>query len=423
MHAEAIPERRTTLVLLAVATAIGGLGLAAGGSAGALLAEEMTGSTTWAGMPLGILVLGSAAGALVISRQTSRAGRRAGLVLGYGAGVAGAVMVVAATEIDEFALLLAGSAALGAANAAIFLTRYAAADLGGESGRGRALGVVFFATALGAVASPNLLGPSGDVAEVLGLASLSGLYLVAFVAFGVAGALLATLPRRALPVSPGGVSRRELRSGLRGARLALLVLGASNFVMVAVMAIAPVHLATHDHSLDFVGIVVGVHVLCMFAPSPLTGWLADRAGGMTVAALGASLLVAASISGALLDLSDGTSMTAMLALLGLGWNAGVVGGSTMLAASVPAVLRPQTEGIGEVAMGLAAGAGAPIAGLIVALGDISSLSIAGAVGGVLMLIALRIGERPPLNPSRRRSSILQPQETQCRSAGQYCADT
>jgi MFS family permease len=251
MDAETTPERRATLVLLAVATAIGALGLAAGGSAGALLAEDMTGSTTWAGVPLGFLVLGSAAGALLISRQTSRAGRGRGLVLGYGVGVAGAAMVVAATEVDDFALLLAGSAALGAANAAIFLTRYAAADLGGESGRGRALGIVFFATALGAVVSPNLLGPSGDVAEELGLVSLSDLYLVA-VAFGLAGALVAALPRRALPVTSGGLSGGELRTGLRGARLPLLVLGASNFVMVAVMAIAPVHLVAHGHSLNFV---------------------------------------------------------------------------------------------------------------------------------------------------------------------------
>jgi MFS family permease len=130
-------------------------------------------------------------------------------------------------------------------------------------------------------------------------------------------------------------------------------------------------------------------------PSPLTGWLADRAGGVTVAAIGAALLVAAGGSGALLDLSDGTAMTAMLAWLGLGWNAGVVGGSTMLAGSVPAILRPQTEGIGEVAMGLAAGAGAPIAGFIVAVGSMTALTLAGAVGGLLILMALRLGEREP----------------------------
>ena len=385
-------SRRTTLSVLAAATSVGALGLAAGGSAGALLAEDMTDSTALAGLPLGILVAGSAASALVISRQTSRAGRASGLILGYTVGTAGAGIVIAAAVVDDFALLLVGSAALGAANAAIFLTRYAAAELGGEAGRGRALGIVLFAAAFGAVASPNLLGPSGDLAEALGLARLSGLYLIAVGAFVIAGLLLAALPRQSVPVSATrAVGRRELRGGLSNARLALLVLGATNLVMVAVMAIAPVHLAAHGHSLDFVGVVISIHVLCMFAPSPLTGWLADRAGSATVAALGAVFLIAAGVSGALMDLSNGPQMTAMLALLGLGWNAGVVGGSTMLAASVPALLRPQTEGIGEVAMGLAAGAGAPIAGLIVAFGDFTTLSIAGAVAGALMFAALRLG--------------------------------
>jgi MFS family permease len=392
--------RPTVLARLAAATAIGAVGLAAGGSAGALLAEEMTGSTAWAGVPLGALVLGSAAGALLIARQTTRTGRGAALALGYFVGTAGAATVIAAAVVENFALLLAGSAALGAANAAIFLTRYAAADLGGEARRGRALGVVLFATAFGAVASPNLLGPSGDLAAALGLPRLSGLYLVASGAFVVAALLLAALPRRPLPAgNEPAVARDELREGLSSARVALLALGATNFVMVAVMAIAPVHLSMHGHSLDFVGVVISIHVLCMFAPSPLTGWMADRAGSAVVAALGAVLLVAAGVCGALLDMSDGTAMTAMLTLLGLGWNAGIVGGSTMLAASVPVTLRPQTEGIGEVAMGLAAGAGAPVAGLIVAFGDFATLSIAGAVGGALMLAVLRLGPGTPHEPA------------------------
>jgi MFS family permease len=391
-----MPAQRRTLALLAVATAIGALGLAAGGSAGALLAEDMTGSTALAGLPLGVLVLGSAAGALVISRRTSRAGRGSGLVLGYVVGVAGAAVVILAAVVEDFALLLVGSAALGAANAAIFLTRYAAAELGGETGRGRALGVVFFATAFGAAASPNLLGPSGDAAEALGLPPLSGLFLVAAVTFMTAALILAALPRRALPVSTvENVDRPELRAGLSRSRVALLVLGGSNLVMVGVMAIAPIHLTEHGHGLGFVGVVISIHVLCMFAPSPLTGWLADRAGSGVVAAIGAVLFVVSGVSGVVLDLSEGLAMTAMLAVLGLAWNAGIVGGSTMLAASVPAELRPQTEGIGEVAMGLAAGAGAPVAGLIVAFGDFTTLSLAAAVGGVFVLAALRLGDRAP----------------------------
>jgi predicted MFS family arabinose efflux permease len=400
MQLTSTTPQSTTLALLAVATAIGALGLAAGGSAGALVAEDLTGSTAWAGTPLGALVLGSAASALLIARETARRGRRAGLVLGYGVGVVAAGAVVAATVVEDLGLLLAGSFGLGASNAAIFLTRYAAADLGGAARSGRALGVVFFATAAGAVASPNLLGPSRDLAEALGLPRLSGLYLVAIGAFAAAALLLGALPRGALPVAGGRpVERSELRAGVRSARVALFVLGLSNLVMVAVMAVAPIHLTHHDHSLGFVGVVIGVHTLCMFAPSPLTGWVADRAGSGLVAAIGAVLYVAAGVSGVMLDTSDGTAMTAMLAILGLAWNAGVVGGSTMLAASVPASLRPQTEGIGEVAMGLAAGAGAPVAGLIVAFGDFTTLSLAGAVGGVLLLAALRLGPGAPREPA------------------------
>src|SRR3954467_8645790 len=105
---------RTTLLWLALATAVGALGLAAGGTAGPLLAAEITGSTSWAVVPLSSLVLGSAAGALLVSRQARRAGRAAGLVLGYGIGAAGALMVIVAAEVHDMALLVAGSAALGA---------------------------------------------------------------------------------------------------------------------------------------------------------------------------------------------------------------------------------------------------------------------------------------------------------------------
>ena len=43
------------------------------------------------------------------------------------------------------------------------------------------------------------------------------------------------------------------------------------------------------------------------------------------------------------------------------------------------------EGLGEVFMGLAAGAGAPVAGLIVALGGSAALSLVGAAAAMLAL--------------------------------------
>ena len=55
-------------------------------------------------------------------------------------------------------------------------------------------------------------------------------------------------------------------------RAALLVLGGTNLVMVAIMAVAPVRLLAHGHDLGFVGLAVSVHVLAMFAPRRRGGW-------------------------------------------------------------------------------------------------------------------------------------------------------
>jgi hypothetical protein len=70
----------------------------------------------------------------------------------------------------------------------------------------------------------------------------------------------------------------------------------------------------------------------------------------------------------------------------------------MLTGSVPASLRPQTEGIGEVAIGLAAGAGAPVAGLILAFGDFTTLPMR---SGVCSLASLRLGRTVTSSPSPR----------------------
>jgi MFS family permease len=402
--ARPVGQARRALPLLAAATAIGSLGLAAGGTAAALLAVSMTGREAAAGLPLGALAAGQAVAALLVARLTGRAGRGAGLVAGYAIGVLGGLVVVVAAMLGAFVAMLAGSMLLGGANAAIFLSRYAAADLGGPEARGRALGTVLFATTLGTVAGPALLVPTGRLAAALGLPRLAGLYLVAVAAFTAAALVVAGLSRSGLPqlrrssrvaTADGNrqpITRRQLAAALRPApvRAALVVLGGTNLIMVAIMAVAPVHLLGHGHDLGFVGLAVSVHVAAMFAPSPVTGWLADRVGAAPVAAAGAVLLILAGIGG-LDDHPGGHDMVALLIVLGLGWNCGVVGGSALLAASVPGALRPRSEAIGEASMGLAAAAGAPAAGVLVAFGGFTMLWVAGALVGAIILT--RTGRR------------------------------
>nr|AXL05637.1 MFS transporter [uncultured bacterium] len=386
-----VPPRRH-IALLALATAVGSTGLAAGGTAGALLATDLAGPAA-AGLPLGLLVLGSAAGAVLISWLAARGRRGHGLVLGYAIGVAGAAAVVAAAALRSLPLVLAGSLALGAANSAVFLTRYAAARAATEASRGRALGTVFFATALGAVASPMLLGPSDAVAGDLGLPRFTGLYLVAVLAFGGAALVLVACARatghdvpRAEPTGRAAL-RTALTSGR--ARTAVLVLATTNLVMTGIMTIAPVHLVADGHSLDVLGAVVALHVVGMFAPSPVSGYLADRFGPLPVVMTGGVLMLVACLLGLSVDDHGTAVMVGHLLVLGVGWNFGIVGASLVLAREVPDRFRPHAEGVGELSMGLAAAVAGPVAGVVVYQGSYWTLSLCGAVAAVALLVGYR----------------------------------
>jgi MFS family permease len=396
--------QRRTLRVLVSAQVLAGLG-GSGAGAGSLLALDLTGSESLASLPLAMLVLGSSATVVPISELSRRAGRRIGLSVALGLAAAGAGGVVAGGALGSFALVCAASAAFGAGNTAVMLARYAAADLSTPAQRGRAIGAVVFATTFGAVAGPNLLAPAGDLAAVLGLPELTGLFLVSAAAFALAALLLLARLRpdplavaAALePAAPAGGGdgtavgaplRRLLASSAAVTGLAAMVV--ANFVMVAIMAMAPVELGEHGHGLQLVGLLISLHVAGMFAPAPLTGWLTDRLGPLPVAAAAALVLVVAGI----LSATAGHHAFAFglgLALLGVGWNLGLIAGSTLLAAAIPVAQRPRAEAAGELGMGVAAGTATALAGPVVGVAGYAALGVAGAAAaaalGPFLLVA------------------------------------
>lgn len=387
---------------LAGATALASIGLAAGGTAGALLATELAGTPSVAGLPVALHLGGSAVGALLVSHQAGLGHRGRGLALGLLLGAVGALTVVFAARQGSLPVMLVGSTLLGTANSSIFLVRYAAAQAVGEGSRGRAVGAVFLATAFGAVVSPLLLGPSGSVAGAMDLPALSGLYLVALVTFGSSALLLAagSTPRtpllgRAARILTSGARHTRGAAGLLSAlrepatMVALSALAGTNFVMVGIMTIAPVHLDQHGAGHGTVGLLVALHVVGMFAPAPLTGRVADRHGPVPVVLVGAVVSLTACVLGALSDGHATALTTTYLVLAGLGWNCGVVGASTLLTGAVPDGLRPHAEGIGEATMGTAAVVVAPLVAALPGAWGYHLLALCAAALTALALVQLR----------------------------------
>lgn len=81
--------------------------------------------------------------------------------------------------IESVPLLLVALTVYGAGYATSLQSRYAGADLADEGHRGRAISTVLVATTLGAVAGPNLLRQTGELALAMGLPRLTGPFILA----------------------------------------------------------------------------------------------------------------------------------------------------------------------------------------------------------------------------------------------------
>ncbi|MGL5817558.1 MAG: MFS transporter [Phycicoccus sp.] len=370
-------QRRVVRTLVA-SQMLGGIGLSSGVAVGALLAEEVSGSATWAGLGSTFQVLGSALIAIPMARVMAARGRRPGLVLGYALAVVGALGLILSGVVGSFALLLLASVLFGGATASNSQSRFAAADLAEPAHRGRDLGLVVWATTVGSVLGPNLVGPAEPVADALGLPQLTGPFLFSCVGLALAVAFLAARLRpdplveaRRLAGGDGSETHGSVRRGLRvirgipQARLGVLTVALGHVTMVSVMVMTPLHMAHGGADLTLVGFVISIHVLGMFAFSPLTGAATDRFGARAVAASGALVLALATFLASLSPEGHSGTLLAGLFLLGLGWSCTLVAGSTMLVAAVPLAERPGAQGASDLLMGLSAAAGGVLAGIVV----------------------------------------------------------
>ncbi|MGW1376811.1 MFS transporter [Streptomyces sp. NPDC002446] len=408
-----IPEQRRILAVLVIAQILSGAGLAAGITVGALLAEEMLGSTGLAGVPSALFTAGSALGAVAIGRLCRRWGRRPGLALGYGAGALGSLVVVIAATLDSAPLLFLGLLVYGAGTATNLMARYAGADLASPERRGRAVSTVLFATTLGAVVGPNLVTLTGQFAHSWGIPRLAGPFLLAIAAFGAAAVALACLLRpdplrlaealaqQASPEASDGPATDDLPSAppqRRRVVMGTLVMVVTQLVMIAIMTMTPVHMRAHGHSTQDAGFVIALHVGAMFLPSPLTGLLVDRVGRLWTAAASGLTLLAAGVLAATASPHSVPALATALVLLGLGWNFGLVSGTAIVTDALPPADRAAAQGLVDVGISIAGATGGASSGLIVVAGGYPALALSGGLLALAVIPIVLWAARRPAHP-------------------------
>ncbi len=394
-------QKRVVRVLIA-GQILGGVGMGATLSLGALLAAELSGSSAWSGMAATMSTLGAALVAVPLARMAQARGRRVSLATGSLTAGTGAILAITAVAVNIFPLLLLALALLGAGSATNLQARFAATDLAGPHSRARDLSVVVWSTTIGAVLGPNLFGPGEVVGAALGLPAMTGAFafsllatLTAAIVYSVGlrpDPLLTALASRT--TGPGAPRPRGglaiLRSNSK-ARYAVVVIALSHATMVALMSMAPVHLKEHGATLTIVGLTISLHVAGMYALSPVFGWLSDRVGRIPVILTGQAMLLGALLIDGFGDGSQ-TPMTVSLILLGLGWSASVVAGSALVAEAVEVQDRSALQGFSDLSMNAAGALGGALAGPILVLAGYSGLGFAAMalVAVVVVWSALRV---------------------------------
>ena len=311
---------------------------------GAVAAKELSGHEGLAGTSVGVAFLFSMLSLFIVGSVAQNLGRKPVLLAGLSLLATGATVCGLAIWAGSFPLLMLGTAIFGSGQGPSMLGRAAAADLYPPTLRGRGVGSVATAGAIGAVVGPLIAIAAGGIAVWIGVTRHSGPFLMVPILGLVAIWLIATMhpdPRdvasdlkrwyRNLPPSPEPPPPRPRGQLMRlgPARAAIAATAVVQAAMVGVMSITAVELGDNGWADWQVQLLMAAHFIGMFALAYPVGMLADRLGRRRTLLIALAVCAVGSFGTAVTGASP--LITPFFFLLGLGWAGCFVAGTAVLA--------------------------------------------------------------------------------------------
>ena len=356
--------------------------------AGGIIGQSLAPSRLLATLPITSLVIGLTCAAVPAALLVRRVGRRNGFVVGAAVSATGALLAARATAAGSFAGFCAATFVMGAAGAFVQQYRFAAAESVDKRHTGQAVSLVLVGGIIAGVLGPEI----GRRGQYLFGNEFSGAFVIVAIVQVAAITLLMNLRNPPAVVAPTPRERVPLRAFFARKTFVLAVIAAASAsaIMSFLMTATPISMHVHDaHSIDDAAFVIQSHVIAMFAPSLITGWLVDRLGVSRMMTAGALALSAAIAVGA-----SGHSVSvywAGLVLLGLGWNLLFIGATVLLTQSIEPSERFRGQGLNDFTVFSSSALASLAAGAVLHRFGWIAMNVAAAP--ILALVLLLIAKR------------------------------
>ncbi len=316
-------------VVLAIAQALAGGNNTVIAATAGIVGTMMASDPGLATLPVSVMVCGIWFGTLPQGYLARNFGRRFALQTGSVVGaLAGLVSCVAVIQ-GSFLLFLIGTFGCGFYAAAHNSYRFAVCDTASDNYKPKAISFVLAGGVMAAIIGSSVVIVTKD----WWVPYLFAATFIAQSALAVLAGLVLTqlkspppMPRKERQLNPGRPLSEIARDPLFVVAVACGVV--SYVIMNLVMTSAPIAMVGCGHSVTDSTLGIQWHVLGMYAPSFITGFLILRFGLFPIIALGLSLLLASaaiSLAGELI-----AHFWIGLALLGVGWNFAFIGATTLV---------------------------------------------------------------------------------------------
>lgn len=337
---------RRNLIILISCQLISATGSIVFVTLGGIIGATLTTRLAWATLPVSVAVLATAATTVPATLLMRAIGRSRGFALASLSAALAVATAAWALTVSSFLLFLIAAAMFGINMAFTQQYRYAAAESVEARYVPRAISFVLIGAIGGAFVGPELAKHGGEwfggVQYSGTMLGLGGLYLLQALLF------LLLEPIAAEHGSHRAVSQRSVPDIVRQPVFLVAVLGgtAGYGLMTLIMTATPLSMHINDgHSVEVTANVIRAHVLGMYLPSLVSGFLIEKLGVVRMMFVGVLGLLATSIVG-----MQGQSVLHYwwaLLLLGVGWNFLYVGGTTMLTYTYSMAERFRAQAVNE----------------------------------------------------------------------------